>query len=284
MVAPRSIGGREGGGVSRSRKGQSRRKLATGLAFLGPNILGFLTFTLLPLVFALMLAFTNWDLRLHNQFQDEPLRFVGFDNFIRLLSEQSFWRYLGNTLFLMMGIPFGIAGSLVAAVLLSQNLRGGSRRNWLMLIAGAGLVSATGILVMLGAQTSAMVMLIGGLACLILLSGTLGGTTLYRTLFYLPHFTAGVATFILWKKLYSPYTGPINYALDPLLVSVTGVVNSLPPVGVQAVAWLLALCMVVLLFYGILRLGYWWSDGDISMLSVTLAGAMLVLPAAMGLR
>ena len=263
---------------------RSRRKLATGLAFLGPNIIGFMTFTLLPLIFALVLAFTNWDLRLHNQFQDEALRFVGLENFTRLLSEPNFWRYLGNTLFLMMGIPFGIAGSLLAAVLLSQDLRAGSRRNWVWLIVGAVLISSTGILVMLGAQVPAMVMLIGGAASLILLSGTVGGKTLYRTLFYVPHFTAGVATFILWKKLYSPYTGPINFALSPLLDGLTGAVNTLPSAGVQSVAWLLVAGMFALLLFGVLRLGHWWAEGDISQFGVILGGVMILFPAVMGFR
>lgn len=266
-----------------SRSG-SKRRLLVGLAFLGPNILGFLTFTLLPLIFALILAFTNWDLRLHNQFQDEPLKFVGLENFVRLLSEDNFWRYMSNTLFLMMGLPFGIAGSLLAAVLLSQDLRGGSKRNWVWLIAGAGLIASTGMLVMLGAQVPAMVLLIGGAACVILVTGTVGGTTLYRTLFYVPHFTAGVATFLLWKKMYSPYTGPINYALRPVLESLTGVVNAMPPAGVQAVGWGLALGMVWLIIFGLRRLGYWWVEGDISLLAVLIGGPLIILPAVLGLR
>lgn len=80
------------------------RQTATGLAFLAPNILGFMTFTLLPLVFSLVLAFTNWDIRFHNMFKDVPLQFVGFQNFVRLFHEPDFPKYLGNTLFLMMNV------------------------------------------------------------------------------------------------------------------------------------------------------------------------------------
>jgi multiple sugar transport system permease protein len=35
----------------------------------------------------------------------------------------------------------------------------------------------------------------------------------------LPYFTAGVATILLWKHLYSPETGPINQVLGPILRS-----------------------------------------------------------------
>ncbi len=65
----------------------------------------------------------------------EHVRFVGLDNFGRLLgwhreggrlaaNDPEFWRYLGNTLFLMLGIPLSIVGSLLLALLLNQRLRG----------------------------------------------------------------------------------------------------------------------------------------------------------------
>ena len=46
-----------------------------------------------------------------------------------------------------------------------------------------------------------MTLLLLMVAALIVVSGTIGGSTVYRTLFYLPNFTAGVATMLLWKKL-----------------------------------------------------------------------------------
>ncbi|MBT4822814.1 MAG: sugar ABC transporter permease, partial [Lentisphaerae bacterium] len=98
---------------------RERKKLAVGLAFIGPNIAGFLIFILFPLVFSLAMAFTNWDLRLHNIFKGNDVRFVGLENFVRLFREPDFFQYLGNTLFLMMAIPFSVAGSLFAAILLS---------------------------------------------------------------------------------------------------------------------------------------------------------------------
>src|SRR5690606_24834547 len=121
----------------------SQRELFVALAFLSPNILGFLAFILFPLVFSLILAFTNWDLKLHNMFKEESIRFVGIDNFFRLFDEPQFWRFLGNTLFLMMAIPFSVGGSLLAAILLSKDMRGGGGRVFAWLIASAGLLAAT---------------------------------------------------------------------------------------------------------------------------------------------
>lgn len=93
------------------------RRGLTGLAFLTPNLLLFATFTLLPTLFAIGLAFFRWD-----PFTS-PV-FVGCDNFNRLFADARFWYYLGNTLVFLLGLPLSLAGSLALAVLLSQPLRG----------------------------------------------------------------------------------------------------------------------------------------------------------------
>jgi len=259
------------------------RKLATGLAFLAPNILGFLAFTLFPLIFSFVMAFTNWDLRLHNMFKEDAVRLVGFENFVRLFGEPDFAKYLGNTFFLMVGIPFGVAGSLFAAVLLSQELRGGSRRMWLLVIACMGLIVGLGALIVAGSGATAMTVLVCGLAGVILVGGSLGGQTIYRTLFYFPHFTAGVATFLLWKKLYSPHTGPVNNALRPVLDSLGASITDLPAGLVQSGAWLLAVLMAGLFWYGARRVQAMWRDGDMGWLAVGLGSLMLCMPVLLAL-
>ena len=113
---------------------RDKRNLRDGLLFLAPNIAGFLAFTAFPLVFSLVLAFSNYDLKLHNSFKPEGrLRFVGFENFTALLRDADFWKFLSNTFFLMIGMPFAIAASLLSAILLSKDLRGG-RRVWAALV------------------------------------------------------------------------------------------------------------------------------------------------------
>ena len=139
---------------------RNRRTLIVALCFLLPNFLGFCTFTLGPVLFSLGASFTNWNLM-----RTVPFQWVGFDNFIKLFSEQDFWFYFANTIYLMMGMPIAIAGSLFLAIVLSQKLR---------------------------------------------------GIVVYRTLFYLPSFTAGVALFILWKKLYNPEFGPLNQVIETI--------------------------------------------------------------------
>lgn len=250
----------------------------TGLGFLAPNILGFLSFTLIPLIFALMLAFTNWDLTLHNMFQQNPLEFVGLGNFERLLGEDRFWKSLGNTLFMMMGIPFGIAGSLLAAVLLTQDLRGGSRRNTGFIVAGAVLVAGTAMLSLAGLGSTAMTLLVIGVAGTILVGGSIGASTVYRTLFYVPHFTAGVATYLLWKKMYAVESGPINVALSGPIDGLTTAVRSVPSGLVQGGGWVCAGAMIGLLGFGVSRLRRWWRDEELGVAGLIIGGVLLTIP------
>jgi multiple sugar transport system permease protein len=242
---------------------RNSRNTLLGLAFLTPNILGFLAFTLIPLIFSMALAFSNWDLRLHNAFKSESLQFVGLSNFRRLLEEPNFWKYLGNTLFFMLATPFSIAGSLVLAMLLSKEMRGGSRKMALSLVASAVLLCGTIMLILTGMGQTAMVILLAGLACMLLVGGAAGGSTVYRTLFYLPSFTAGVPVYILWKKLYNTRTGPISGALRRPLASLSGLVEALPPWFVQSLAWVFAALCAALLILGLRRLRRMWVDGDL---------------------
>ncbi len=206
--------------------GKERSDFRSAMGFLAPNLLGFLAFTAVPLIFSFAMAFTNWDLRLHSPFRDRPIetpvQFVGLENFRELLLEKSatgetrwnakFVQYSGNTLFLMIGIAPGIALSLLSAMLLSSPLRSRTLTGTIFMIAGVVSVCSAMLLAALGLGASAVtvlaISLLGGIAIL----GAAGGTGAYRTLFYLPHVVAGVGTYILWKKLYAP-GGPINDAL-----------------------------------------------------------------------
>ena len=73
----------------------------------------------------------------------------------------------------------------------------------------------------------------GALILALLLSQRLRGIVVYRTFFYLPTFTAGVALMILWKALYNPDFGPINAAIDWVLAN-------LGIGGVEPPQWLLS--------------------------------------------
>src|SRR4029078_13736313 len=71
----------------------ARREALWGYVFLSPWIVGFLALTLIPMVATLGVTFTNIDLA-----QNEPIRFVGLDNYARLFSDGDAWRSLLVTL------------------------------------------------------------------------------------------------------------------------------------------------------------------------------------------
>jgi len=99
-----------------------------GYAFILPNLLGFLIFTLLPVIASLCLAFVKWDVL-------TPPHFVGIKNFVDLLgfhrasghhipNDPLFWKYLYNTVFFMLNIPICVIASLMVALMMNQKLRG----------------------------------------------------------------------------------------------------------------------------------------------------------------
>jgi multiple sugar transport system permease protein len=94
-----------------------RRQLLIALAFLLPNLIGFLAFTLGPVISSLALSFFRWDIL-------RAPRFADLDNYIAILGSSDFWTYLLNTLVFMLAIPLGMAVGLALAVALHGQLRG----------------------------------------------------------------------------------------------------------------------------------------------------------------
>ena len=257
------------------------REISTGIVFLLPNILGFLAFTTIPLVISLFMAFTDWNLEMHNMFQNQELRSVGFANFKKLFTDPDFMTYLGNTLFLMLGIPFGIAGSLGAALMLNNDFRCSKmRRVYGIVIVTVILIVACLMLILAGAGSTAMTLLVCGIVGTILVLGSVGGQTVYRTLFYFPSFTAGVATYILWKKLYSPENGPINNVLQPVLDRITPLAASMSPASAQLWAAVLIAAMGLIYAYVVFRLILSWKNGETGSLSYCIALILLSIPMA----
>jgi len=93
----------------------------TAWLFLAPALLVLGVFFILPVIAALGLSLTDYDLYaladIHN------LRFVGLHNYWALLHRPLFWSALGNTFyFVAVGVPLSIGASLVAALLLNSPL------------------------------------------------------------------------------------------------------------------------------------------------------------------
>ncbi len=92
-----------------------------GYGFLTPALSAIAIFFFLPVIAALALSFTDFDI--YALGNPENLRFIGFDNYTRLLQNPLFWKALGNTFyFVLVGGPLSIAVSLGAAMLINSKL------------------------------------------------------------------------------------------------------------------------------------------------------------------
>lgn len=147
----------------RARSRASERADLIGMLLVAPNVAMFSVFVAIPVVVALGLSFFSW-----NVF-GEP-RFVGLDNFVRLLSDER-----------------------------AHN-------------------SAIVTVIVLVAGTVPTVLL--GLVCGLLLTARLPATRLIRLMYYVPIIVSFVAAAVLWRWIFDPQYGLMNWLLG--LVGVDG--------------------------------------------------------------
>lgn len=107
-----------------SKKGYShkrnRRSTSVALAMLMPAAVLMITFLIIPIILTFGLAFTNARL-----ISPVPARFVGFDNFVRLFSNDTFWKSLLNTvIFTIVIVPVQSGLALGLALLVNAKVRG----------------------------------------------------------------------------------------------------------------------------------------------------------------
>ncbi len=104
--------------IQKSRKKRERRKNLIAYSFIAPNFIGFAVFTLVPILFAFALAFMEWD-------GNNPIKFVGLENFKGLIGDKFFKAALRNTIVYSIGtVPLTMAASLGLAVVLNQKVKG----------------------------------------------------------------------------------------------------------------------------------------------------------------
>lgn len=82
-----------------------------------PYVIFFILFVAYPLFFSFVLVFHRWNIV-------TPMKFIGLKNFIRLFSDELFFKAIFNTLiFLAIHIPLQIAVALFFAQLLNKNIK-----------------------------------------------------------------------------------------------------------------------------------------------------------------
>jgi len=104
--------------VNTSRRRSQLKKYAIAYSFVLPNLIGFAVFTLVPMIFSLILSFMNWD-------GANKISWAGLDNFRQLLRDDTFRISLGNTLIFVFGnVPLTMVAALGLALLLNKPIYG----------------------------------------------------------------------------------------------------------------------------------------------------------------
>lgn len=100
---------------SRLRRGET----IAGLLFASPWFIGFLVFTLFPIVASIYFSFTEYDIL------SDPY-WIGFDNYIEMFQwDPSFWKSLWNTFYyVLFSVPLQIIIGLSIALILNADIKG----------------------------------------------------------------------------------------------------------------------------------------------------------------
>jgi len=99
---------------------RDRASFKIAMFFLLPWTIGFLIFTLYPMVVSFIYSFSIYHSR-------APLEWVGLKNYADLLKDDLFWTSLYNTLYMVaIGVPLTLLVSFFCAVLLNLKVRGQS--------------------------------------------------------------------------------------------------------------------------------------------------------------
>lgn len=97
-----------------------RRDWRAGALFMLPWFVGFVVFSGGPMLFSGLMSFTDYDVL-------SPPVWVGLDNYAEMLDPRRdplFFKSLGNTLYMTIGVPLGMAVGLGLAMLLNAKVRG----------------------------------------------------------------------------------------------------------------------------------------------------------------
>jgi multiple sugar transport system permease protein len=133
--------------------------------FVAPALSVIVIFFVVPVAASALLSLTDFDV--YAVASRTNLRFVGADNYLRLIREPLFWVAFKNTLyFVLVAGPLSVGVSLGAALLLSAKL--------------------------------------------------VRFQSVFRTIFFLPVVTTLVAIAVVWRYVYHPRFGLLNYGLSLL--------------------------------------------------------------------
>ncbi len=100
------------------------------LPFLLPSMVGFILFSILPMITQLFISVTDWDglseLTLFSDFGGFMQQFfVGLQNYVEIFTSKELYQVLGNTLwFIVLYIPLMLVAAMAVALVLNSKMRG----------------------------------------------------------------------------------------------------------------------------------------------------------------
>jgi multiple sugar transport system permease protein len=93
-----------------------RHDLFYGVLFASPWLIGFVLWTIYPIISSLYYSFTRYDLL-------QPPQFIGLTNYINLATDDDFFLVIQNTLWwVILSSPIGVASAFLMAVLLNSRI------------------------------------------------------------------------------------------------------------------------------------------------------------------
>ena len=96
------------------------RQNRIGYGFIMPWLIGLFVFTLIPMLFSLVLSFCKWDIVTGLS----TIKFVGFQNFTKIFNDKKFYKALEVTFkFCLISIPMYQICSLLIAMLLNMRIK-----------------------------------------------------------------------------------------------------------------------------------------------------------------
>ncbi len=141
----------------------TRTKTRAAFLFLAPALIAIGFFFVIPVLAALVLSFSDFDIYALGSFANA--RFVGLGNYLKLMHDPLFWVALKNTFyFLLVGGPLSVLVSLSTALLLNSKL--------------------------------------------------IRHQSFFRFVYFAPVVTTLVAVAVVWRFLYHPRFGLLNYFLS----------------------------------------------------------------------
>lgn len=175
----------------------AQRETWQGWLFLMPNFINFALFFAFPLLLSLYLSFTNYD-------AVSQARFIGLDNYGQLLSLEFKTASPAGEV-----VTFSTNHFEIARITLGGSALVIGARDPLFWSSLANTFRYCIILIVLS--------IFPALGLAMLLNSKMPGMKFYRAVFFIPSIAAVVGVSLIWKWLYDPTIGTINYTISQIV-------------------------------------------------------------------